>query len=126
MTIRHAMKIAGTSVAFTLALAFALPRVSIAADVTSDNVNERIASAKTAADHEAIAAYFRGEAAEQAERVKLHEGMLANYEKAGGKSYANIISHCKAMLAESRKLEKDYSAMADLHAKMAKSVGKHS
>ena len=114
-----------TVIAVCVAFAFALtlaPALASAGDITAANVGERIASAKTPAEHQAIADYFSSEAAAEGERVKLHESMLEGYKKAGGKPYQNMIAHSQAMLGESRKLRKDYAAMADLHAKMAKTA----
>jgi hypothetical protein len=116
-----------TLTAVSVALAFALnlaPAPSGAADVTAANVSDHIASAKTAADHEAIAGYFRSEAAAEGERVKTHEAMLESYKKSSGKPYLVMIDHCKAAIAKSRDLEKEYSKMAELHGQMAKAAGK--
>jgi hypothetical protein len=108
------------AVAFSLVLATGAG----AAPITADNVNEHIAAAKTAADHEAIASYFRGLAAEQGDRVKRHEAMLASYKKVGGKPYVNVIPHCEAIIAKSRELQQDYLEMAKLHDELAKGAAK--
>ena len=116
-------KLTGVFIAITLALTLVDPARSVAAEITEANVSQHIADARTAADHKALAAYFRAEAAAQGERVKMHEAMLASYKKGGGKPYLNMVDHCKALLAESRGLQKDYAKMADLHEEMAKGAG---
>ncbi|HSD10338.1 MAG TPA: hypothetical protein VLF14_05105 [Candidatus Binatia bacterium] len=118
-----AMKLTGIFIAVALALVFVNPARAGAAEITAANVSQHIADAKTAADHKALAAYFRAEAAEQGERVKMHEAMLASYKKSGGKPYLNMVDHCKALLAESRGLQKDYEKMAELHEELAKGAG---
>jgi hypothetical protein len=107
--------------ALLLALTVAGPLAGVArAQVTAENVAERIAAAKTAADHEALAAYFRQQAAAQADKVKLHEDMLARYKKVGGKPYETMITHCQTLLGNYRQAQKEYEALAEEHAKMAK------
>ena len=61
-----------------LLAATALPTIRAGAQtaVTDDNLNESIASAKTAADHEAIAAYYDQEATSAEAKAALHR--LAN------------------------------------------------
>jgi hypothetical protein len=62
------IKVTSVLIAGCLLLATALPAVKAVAQqnatVTDDNLNEMIKSAKTPADHEAIAAYYDAEAAE--------------------------------------------------------------
>jgi hypothetical protein len=107
-----------------VAFGFALAIPAGAAEITKDNVGEHIAAAKTAADHQAIASYFRSEAQEEEDRAKRHESMLASYEKTGGKPYLNMIEHCRGIIHKSRGLQQDYLEMAKLHEEMAKSAGK--
>ena len=100
-----------------------IPRAVSAAEVTDANVAEAIAAAKAPQDHEAIAAYFRAQAAAQGEKVKLHEAMLKSWEKTvSGKSLEHMRKHCENLIASFRKMEKEYAAMAEMHADMAKSA----
>lgn len=66
-----------------------------AADTITDaNVTDAIAAAKTPQDHQAIAAYFRAQAAAAGEKVKLHEAMLASWEKTvSGKGLEHMRTH---------------------------------
>ncbi len=111
-----------------IALAFAVlttgAAVAVAADVTDQNVAERIASAKTAEDHHALAAYFKGQAAAAAGKVKEHEAMLASWQKttAGG-SLEVMRQHCKSAIAAQKKLQKDYEALAEAQEQAAKKAG---
>jgi hypothetical protein len=107
-----------------LALGLVLATSAGAAEITEDDVVAHIAAAKTAEDHEAIAAYFRGKAARQAEQVKLHEAMLAAYDRQGGKQYGYMTPHCRTIIAELRELEEGFLAMAKEHEALAKNAGK--
>jgi hypothetical protein len=89
------------------------------AQVTAQNVAEKIAAAKTPADQEAIAAYYRSEAAAAAEKVKSHEAMMASY-KTFGKGGPGLADHCKTLIAQYRAAEQDYTKMAAEHEALAK------
>lgn len=113
---------------FLAAVAFAalssIAAVAIADDVTDQNVAERIAAAKTPQEHEAIATFFKGQAAAAGEKVKEHQGMLASWKKAtSGRSLNVMRQHCEDAITSYKKLQKDYEALADEHEKMAKKAG---
>lgn len=117
----HMMSLHRNALALGLALSAVVAiGTAQAAEITDGNVAEHIASAKTGADHQAIAGYYRTEAAAEGERVKLHEAMLASYKQGGGKPYQNMIDHCNTLLGQSRKLQKDYATMAEMHETLAK------
>jgi|RhiMetdeSRZDD1v2_1073273.scaffolds.fasta_scaffold79262_2 hypothetical protein len=57
---------------------------AVAADpVTAQNLKQKIISAKTAADHKAIAAYYRVEASKAKVKVTEHQEMAEAYRKTG-------------------------------------------
>lgn len=91
---------------------------ALAADTVTDaNVAEAIAAAKTPQDHEALAAYFRAQAAAQGEKVKLHEAMLKSWDKiVSGNSLVHMRQHCNDLIASSRKMQKAHEAMAEMQA----------
>ena len=102
-----------------LALTFTVPEVR--ADVTIDNVSASIANSKTAADHEAIAKYFEGQAADARQRVEAHKAMLKSYERFGtGKEQVKHATHCQDAIRSYENLAKDYDALAKEHMEMAK------
>jgi hypothetical protein len=82
--------------------------------ITDENVNQMIGSAKTPAEHEAIAAYF-DEKAEKAEQdAKNHRAWGNIYGKPA------MMSHC-SYLAKANQDEADqYKALAAGHREMAK------
>jgi hypothetical protein len=101
--------------------------VSIAAlaqDVTEQNVADRVATAKTAQDHEAIATFFKGQAAEAGKQAREHEVMLGKWKTTtSGRGLIAMRQHCEANIASYKKLEKDYEAMAAEEEKLAKKAG---
>jgi hypothetical protein len=99
--------------------------VSAADAITDDNVAERVASAQTAADHEALAAYFDSQAAAAAAKIKLHEKMLTSAnQKISGKSAASWEMHCKSMIRSYKEAQKEAEALAEAQRGMAKEAGK--
>jgi hypothetical protein len=115
-----------TTAAFA-ALAFlalsTVPTRVTAQEVTEQNVAERIATMKTPQDHEAIAAFFKAQAAAAGEQVKEHEAMLASWKKSiSGHSLVTMTQHCEGLIASYKKLQKDYEALAEAHYKMGKAA----
>lgn len=108
------------ALAFGLVLATAVG----AAEITDANLDEHIAAAKTAADQEALAAYFRGLAAKEGERVKQHEAMLAVYSGGGNERYGYMLPHCRTAIAKAKELQQSYLEMAKFHEDLAKGAGK--
>lgn len=105
--------------AFTLTPA--LP-VAAADAVTDQNVAERAASAKTAADHEALAAYYKAAAAAAAAKVKSHEEMLEATQKAG-RTAPSWKTHCRNWIAAYTKAENEAQSLAAEHERLAKEAG---
>lgn len=96
--------------------------VAGAAEITDENVAEHVVTAKTAAEHQALATFFRAKAVEEGERVKRHEKMLAHYKQGGGKPYLHMTQHCEDIIATARKLQKDYEMLAAAHEESAKTA----
>src|SRR5690242_8693666 len=63
------------AVAAVTLLAGILPRVA-SAQVTDDNVTQQLQNAKTPADHQALADYFKAKASAAAENATKHEAMM--------------------------------------------------
>ena len=112
-----------STAAFVLLFSAGSPSLAVA-EVTSDNAVQAVESAKTAADYEALAAYYRKLAEEQEARAKTHEKMLPRFKdfgKAG--TSTDFSSHCKRIIEDSRKLKGEYEAIAKMYAQMAKDAG---
>ena len=100
------------------------PAAGGAEGISAGNVAQEIAAATTAEDHQALADYFREQASAAAEKVKEHEAMLASYEKGGGKPFANMKPHCQSLISSYKAEQKEYEALADLHAQHATALKK--
>lgn len=108
---------------FLLLTAVEAPR-SVAADaVTEDTVAARVSAAKTAADHEAIAAYYRAQAAEDAKQVKHHEAMLKAYDNVAGVSKEIMRQHCQRLITSYRQAQEAFEGLAAEQEKLAKAAG---
>jgi len=113
---------------FVAALAFAacgsVATVALAQNVTAQNVAERVTAARTGQEHEALASFFKGQAASAGEKVKEHETMLASWQKTtSGRSIVVMRQHCQDAITSYKKLQKDYEAMANEQEKLAKEAG---
>ncbi len=100
------------------------PRQSAAQDpVTEYNVAEKLAQASTPADHQALAAYFRAEAAEAAAMVARHEKMLRSIQSnATGHPRGDHSGHCRALIKANQEEQAAFEGLAqeqDLAAKGA-------
>lgn len=90
--------------------------------VTDDNLSAALSSASTAADHEALATYFRSKAAEQEAVIARHEAMLDNL-KGKGKIYNNFLPHCRSIISSARGAKKAYEKLAEEQSAMAEAAG---
>lgn len=122
MRTRSAMVIGLSLLFFTLAVR---PLPARGADTVSDaNVTQKIEQASTKADYEALAVYFKAEAAEAAEMAALHEKMLAAVKtNSAGRSSRHYV-HCRTLIRSAKADEDAYQALADQYAEMAQEAGK--
>lgn len=74
--------------------------------VTDQNVDQMIATAKAPADHEAIAAYYDREAAENEKKEHLHRLTENMYTKTIN------LAHCSALVAAYRQAANEDKALA--------------
>jgi hypothetical protein len=82
--------------------------------VTDDNLNQMIAHAKTPADHEAIAAYYDTEAAENEKKARFHTTNVNMYSK------LSFLPHCKALVKAFQEAADQDKALAAAHRAMSK------
>lgn len=115
-----------SGVALLALTALALPVLYARAADEADIV-QKVQSAKTAADHEAIAKYYDEQAAEATKMAAEHRRMGESYKAFGssmgkGSAMSTMPQHCEA-LAKSYEAEADhYKAMAQTHRDLAKTV----
>lgn len=106
------------SLAIGLMLLAAAPRAG-AHQLTADNLNQMIASAKTPADHEAIADYYENQAAENQKMVVYHAGMANMFTKGAHPSNCReLVKQYRAAAEAAGALAKEHRAMANLNQKV--------
>lgn len=90
------------------------------AEVTDQDLVEKVAAAQTSADHLEIATYYRGLADASAAKVKLHQRMRTTMST--GKGGATWHGHCASLIQAYKNAEKEAQAMAQEHEALAKSA----
>jgi len=112
----------GTMVATMFVAALALPmRQASAADC--GDMEAKIAAAKTAAEHEAIAACYDDMAKDAQAKATEHEQLRAAYRKTGGIAASKgmgMPQHCDYFIKTFKSEAKMYEQMAAAHRQMAK------
>jgi hypothetical protein len=86
------------------------------------DIEQEIANAKTAADHEKIASFYDGEAKSAESKADEHDRMAASYKKAGGGVIVklHLDQHCADISKRYREVAKDARNLAAAHREMAK------
>jgi hypothetical protein len=109
-------------IALGAVLSLAGTRILAAEDFDLDKA---IATAKTPADHEAIAAYFDKEAAEAQAKADNHAKMEDAYKKLGTAlvEKQHLDQHCDRLSAAYAQAAKENRALAKAHRDMAKKSG---
>jgi hypothetical protein len=121
-----------SAVAITALVVFAAwPGRALAAEpITSSNIGNYIRNAKTADDHEAIAAYYDAEAARANEAVKAYRNQYDCYveetAKRGAKfersASASAQRYCVLLYRHYAEIAKEDKALAEEHRKIAKQM----
>lgn len=110
----------GILLAMLLATTMALPTIRARA-ADCDGLDAKIAAAKTAADHEAVAACYDDMAKDAHAKADAHRHMDSYYNEAPYKSAKlGAQRHCRALVASYEASAKDAEALAKLHRDMAK------
>ncbi len=102
------------SLAIGLMVLGAAPLAAAHPPVTAENLNQRVASARTSEDHEAIAAYYDNQASENQKMVVYHAGMANMFNKGGHPSNCReMMKHYKAAADANKALAAEHRAMAN-------------
>jgi hypothetical protein len=112
--------------ASTVIIAFAAPTLRAAA-AEEMNIEKMIATAKTASDHQAIADYYKQQAAEARSKADMHKTMAERYSMSGIGNQAtktHFHQHCEALVRSYEAEAKEYDALAKAHHDMAVKAGK--
>lgn len=110
---------------FLMILVGLLAPIAKAEVITKENVAKRIAEAKTAADHEALASYFRAQAAEAAAMLKIHQNMKTWYGPVEKFPYDStwMINHCQNLVRTYRLAQEEYESLAEAHGAVGQRPG---
>jgi hypothetical protein len=91
--------------------------------VTDDNLDQMITSAKTPAEHEAIAAYFEQEAKEAKKKAELHRRSADTYRKMKVSKPVYMAEMCDNVAAYWDGVSTNAENLAKAHRAMAKTAG---
>ncbi|MDX2166051.1 MAG: hypothetical protein SF182_03280 [Deltaproteobacteria bacterium] len=100
-------------------LMLALSATTVHAQVTDENVDAAVASAKTAADHEALATYFSGKSKQALANVEMHKKMAGAFS---GKAASSWEAHCNSLIKSFQQQSEDYASLAKEQAALAKGM----
>ncbi len=122
MSVSKILRVAGAVLTFAVAVALAQP-VARQENLTRKELKGLIASAKTPADHERIAAYYRAEAQRFEGKYREHEEELAEYYKnpwGYPSKYPTRGDHCRSLASHYKMAAERAIAFAEMHEKLAK------
>lgn len=104
-------------------VALGLSTPTFATDVVTE---EQIASARTPADHQAIAKAYEAEATVAESTAQGHDKMAQTYKIGGAPkgSSAPMASHCERLAESYRAAATEYRALASEHRKLAAAATK--
>jgi hypothetical protein len=108
--------------ALVLALALGtLPAIALAEDTSSHSLEQvLIDSASTPKEHQALASYYAGKAAEARKEAESHRSMGKTYSGAKGSQLAAMKDHCEKLATLYDEQAKEFDAMAAAHTAAAK------
>jgi hypothetical protein len=118
------VRMAAIGAALVLAIGLGVPATVTAAEM---DIVEKLQTAKTASDHEAIAGYYESKAAEARKSAELHRKMASTYT-AGGSSIGKgtgpvpLPQHCTNLAKGFDEEASNYSALAQAHRELAKAA----
>ena len=111
-------------IAATLTLAFAGGCAGVSAPWSRRELalEDMVPTAKSAKDHEALAARYEKEAAAARVDAVQHRTMANSYRKMGGATVAkwHLDNHCVAVAKRYEQLAEEYEALAEGHRGMAR------
>jgi hypothetical protein len=110
------------TVALAAGLVMPVYRAAAAEDV---DIDKMIATAKTAADHQAIADYYKQQAKEAQAQADRHKKMAQAYSMTSIGTQAtknHFHMHCEAMVRDYTSAANEYNALAKMHEDMAKAA----
>jgi len=109
-----------SAIAAVLAIV-ALGFLSFGSAEEGKSIEQMIATAKTPADHEAIAAYYEKEAQTARQQQEKHQNMRDLYAATPAlkTKSTTALDHCDGLVKKYKEIAEDYHALATLHKGMA-------
>ena len=91
------------------------------ATAPSPALQQQIETARTRADHQALAKYYEDEVAKARARVAEHRKMATSYQGmvSGGRGGGNMPAHCNAIASSYEGIAAQFEGMAASHRQMA-------
>jgi hypothetical protein len=101
--------------------------VSYAHAAEDVDIAQKVQSAKTAADHEAIAKYYDEQGADATKKAAMHRKMGESYKGMAtsigkGAGISSMPQHCEALAKDFDGEAEHYKAMAQTHRELAKTI----
>jgi len=127
MTTQRNQKKVRSLALFALLATLVVAPAAVAASpaVTDENVAELTVKAKTAADHQALAEYYKAKVTEAEQQVARHEQMMNSVRgRMAGKPYRGMRGHCRRLIASYSDAAAEYGDLANLHAEIAEELAK--
>ena len=124
MPVRVVLRIIGILLSVAMALTLAQP-AGQKDKLTRKELKGLIASAKTPADHERIAAYYRAQAEQLKAKHREHERDLAEYYKNPSRypgKYPTMGDHCRSLAGYYKMAAERAATSAEMHEKLAREV----
>ncbi len=108
--------------AILLLLSFVVAGCASGPNAPSPDLLQRIESARTRGDHEALATHYNQEATKARAIADNHRKMAKSYQGhlAGGRGGASMAAHCNAIVRGQESLAAEYEGMASGHRELAK------
>jgi len=108
-------------IASLLLLSLVLAGCASSPSAPSPDLMQRIESARTRGDHEALATHYDQEAATARATAENHRKMAKSYQGnlQGGRGGASMSAHCNAIVRSQEGLAAEYEAMAAAHRQFA-------
>ena len=109
-------------IAAVLLLSVVLAGCASGPNAPSPDLMQRIESARTRGDHEALATNYDQEATKARTLAAEHRKMAQSYQGmvAGGRGGASMPAHCNAIVRSQEGIAAEYEGMAAAHRQLAK------
>jgi len=107
--------------ASALLVSAVLAGCATAPNASSQDLPQRIEAALASSEHEALIAYYKGQAAAARAKVAEHRRMAKSYQAnpSDGTAGAGMVAHCDSIVHMYEGIAAEYDGMADYHRLLA-------